>query len=61
MIITVKIDNVEISIEENSKDNDRFATLRYSDQNKQVQETIKVIADECVKLRKLTLNVDGGS
>ena len=61
MIIKVKIDNVEISIEENSKDNDMFATLRYSDQNKQVQETIKVIADECVKLRKLTLNVDSVS
>lgn len=55
MIIKVRIDNVEISIEENSKDADRFATMRYGDQNKQVQETIKVIADECVKLRKVTL------
>jgi len=58
MIITVKIDNVEISIKENSMDSDRYATMRYNDQNKQIQDTIKVIAEECVKLRKLTLKSD---
>ena len=52
MKITVKINNVEITVDEQCQ-NDRTATIRYSDQNKQIQETIKVMAEECLKLQKV--------
>lgn len=52
MKITVKINNVEITVDEQGQ-NDRTATIRYSDQNKQIQETIKVMAEECLKLQKV--------
>jgi hypothetical protein len=51
MKITVKINNVEISIDEDIK-GDRASTLRYSDQSKLVQETIVVIAEQCLKLQQ---------
>ena len=52
MKITVKINNVEITVDEQGQ-NDITATIRYSDQNKQIQETIKVMAEECLKLQKV--------
>jgi hypothetical protein len=55
MKITVKIDNIEISIDEQDNTNsDGRVTLRYSDQNRQVQETIKVMTEECIKLKNVS-------
>lgn len=56
MIIKVRIDNVEISVEENHRNEDKHITLRWSDQAKLVQETIKVISEQCVKLREVSGN-----
>jgi hypothetical protein len=56
MIIKVRVDNVEISIEETLKDADKHVTMRWPDQNKQIQETIKVIAGECIKLRSVLVS-----
>lgn len=53
MKITVKIDNIEISIDEQMEDSKRMTTMQYSDQNQQIQNTIKVMVEECMKLRKL--------
>lgn len=53
MKITVKIDNVEITVDEQCQ-NDRTATMRFKDQNEQIQKTITVMANECIKLRKIT-------
>ncbi len=55
MRITIKINNVEITVDEQGQ-NDRTATLRYPDQNKQVQETIKVMTEQCLKLLKVFEN-----
>lgn len=52
MKITVKIDNVEIIVDENLF-TDRATTLKYSDQNKLIQETIVVIAEQVAKLQGL--------
>lgn len=52
MIITVKINNVEITVNEDII-NDRSTTLKYPDQNKLIQETIIVIAEQVAKLQKL--------
>ena len=51
MKITVKIDNIEITVDEQGQ-NERTVTMKYSDQNEQVQKTIKVMAEECIKLRE---------
>ena len=53
MKITVKIDNVEITVDEQGQ-NDRTATMRFKNQNEQIQKTITVMANECIKLRKIT-------
>lgn len=53
MKITIKINNVEITVDEQCQD-DRAAVIRYSDQNKHIQETIKVMAEECIKLQKVS-------
>jgi hypothetical protein len=53
MKITVKVDNIEISIEEQGSEKDHVR-IRYSDQNKQIQDTIKVMAEECVKLKSIS-------
>lgn len=50
MKITVKIDNVEITVDEGNTN--RTVTMQCAEQNKQVQETIKVMAEECIKLRE---------
>lgn len=52
MKITVKINSVEITVDEQGQ-HDRTATIRYSDQNTQIQETIKVMAEQCIKLQKV--------
>ena len=57
MKITVKINNVEITVDEQGQ-NERTATMRYEDQNKQIQETIKVMVGECIKLQNITESVD---
>ena len=51
MKITVKIDNIEITVDEQGQ-NERTVTMKHSDQNEQVQKTIKVIVEECIKLRE---------
>ena len=51
MKITVKIDNIEITVDEQGQ-NERTVSMKYSDQNVQVQKTIKVMAEECIKLRE---------
>lgn len=51
MRITVKIDNVEITVDERGQ-NERTVSMKYSDQNEQVQKTIKVMVEECIKLRQ---------
>jgi len=53
MKISVKIDNVEIVIEEQAS-SDRTAAIRYGDQNEQIQKTIRVMADECIKLQHVS-------
>jgi|JI9StandDraft_2_1071091.scaffolds.fasta_scaffold437697_3 hypothetical protein len=53
MKISVKIDNVEIVIEEQAS-SDRTAAIRYGDQNEQIQKTIRVMADECIKLQNVS-------
>ena len=49
MKITIKIDNIEISIDEQMSD-DRGSSIQWKDQNAQIQSTLKVMTDECVKL-----------
>lgn len=56
MKITVKINNVEITVEEHEGNAERTATMRYSDQNEQIQDTIRVMAEECLKLQKVAIN-----
>lgn len=52
MRIRVKYKDIEIEVsEEDTSSNDRQATMRYADQNKQIQDTIKVIADQVIKLK----------
>lgn len=49
MKITVKHKGTEITIiEDTSKD---CASMRWSDQNKNIQETIRVIVEEIIKLK----------
>ena len=52
MKITIRIDNIEITVDEHQQGS-RNATMQYSDQNKQIQETIKVMSDECIKLHQV--------
>ena len=54
MKITVKIDNIKITVDEEGQ-NERTVTMKYSDQNEQIQKTIKVMADECIKLHNVYL------
>ncbi len=54
MKITVRVSDIEICVEEyDSSNGDRTVTMRYADQNKQIQETIKVITQCCIDLCKL--------
>lgn len=50
MKITVKVKNVEISID----DSDNNAVIKYASHNLEVQKTIQVMCDECIKLLKET-------
>lgn len=50
MKITVKVKDVEITVDEQGQ-NDRTVTMKYTDQNKQIQETLKVMAQEALKLQ----------
>lgn len=50
MKITVKVKDVEITVDEQGQ-NDRTATMRYTDQNNQIQETLKVMVQEALKLQ----------
>ena len=55
MKITVRLDNIEIIVDEDAhKDSDRTITMRYSDQAKQVQETLVVMTEQVVKLKEST-------
>ena len=57
MKITVRLGDIEIVVDEDAhKDSDRTITLRYSDQTKQVQETLVVMTDQVVKLKESTKN-----
>jgi hypothetical protein len=56
MKITIKIDNIEISIDEQNQ-NERSSIIRYPDQNEQIQKTIRVMVDECIKLWNISGNV----
>lgn len=52
MKITVKHKDTEIIVSENENDTkDRVASMRWSDQNKQIQETIIVICEQVIKLQ----------
>lgn len=54
MKITVRVADIEICVEEQASSNsDRTVTMRYGDQNKHIQETIKVITQCCIDLCKL--------
>ena len=48
MKITVKIKDVEICID----DQDNTAVIKYGSHNKEVQETIKVMTEQCLRLYK---------
>ncbi len=49
MIITVKLGPVQIVVDEKDQ-GDRTVTMRFGDQNKNIHETIKVMAEECKSL-----------
>lgn len=49
MKITVRIDDIEITVDEQFK-SDKNSTFYYSDQTEYVQETLKVMAEQCIKL-----------
>jgi hypothetical protein len=52
MKITVKHKDTEIIVSENKNDaKDRVASMKWSDQNKQIQDTIIVICEQVVKLQ----------
>lgn len=52
MKITVKHKDTEIIVSENENDiKDRVSSMRWSDQNKQIQETIIVICEQVIKLQ----------
>lgn len=48
MKITVKLKDIKIVV----NDFDNNAVLKYESHNKQVQETIKVMCDNCIKLQQ---------
>jgi hypothetical protein len=51
MKITVKHKDTEIIVSENENDTkDRVTSMRWSDQNKQIQETIIVMTEQVKKL-----------
>ena len=55
MKITVKHKDTEIIVCENENDTkDRVVSMRWSDQNKQIQETIIVMAEQVQKLADST-------
>ena len=52
MKIIVKHKDTEIIVSENENDTkDRVASMRWNDQNKQIQETIIVICEQVIKLQ----------
>ena len=51
MKITVKAKHIEIVVDEGGDSNYK-TTIRYEDQNKQLQNTLKLMVDECLKLLK---------
>ena len=52
MKITVKHKDTEIIVSENENDTkDRVSSMRWNDQNKQIQETIIVICEQVIKLQ----------
>lgn len=52
MKIIVKHKDTEIIVSENENDHkDRVASMRWSDQNKLIQETITVICEQVIKLQ----------
>tara|TARA_R110002020_G_scaffold144145_2_gene317033 strand:+ start:6160 stop:6336 length:177 start_codon:yes stop_codon:yes gene_type:complete len=54
MRIKVKYRDIEIEVSEDGHShNDRQATMRFSDQNKQIQDTIKVMTEQVLKLKDL--------
>lgn len=59
MKIIVKTQNVELVLDEtNNKGNDNESTIRFSDQNKNIQETIKIMVQEAINLENVILNVN---
>lgn len=50
MKITVRHKETEVIIEENYNDTEKLTTMRYSDQNSYVHDTIKCIFDQINKL-----------
>ena len=57
MTIIVKHGDTEITVSENQNDvKDRVASMRWSDQNKQIQETLVIMAEQ---VRLLVSSVKG--
>jgi len=54
MKITVKVDDIEIVIDEQLSG--RMTTMQYADQNRQIQETIKVMVEQCIELYQISNN-----
>ena len=54
MKITVKHKDTEIIVCENEKDTKDSASMRWNDQNKQIQETIIVMTEQVKKLADST-------
>ena len=52
MKIIFKVSDIEIIIDE-VVHSDRTLTMRYNDQNKQLQDTLNVISECCLKLLKI--------
>lgn len=52
MKITVEHKDTKISVEEYG-DNNRMVTMKYSDENKSIQETIAVIVEQVQKLQSI--------
>ena len=58
MKITVKHKDTEIIVCENENDTkDRVVSMRWKDQNKQIQETIIVMAEQVQKLVGMAMNL----
>lgn len=58
MKITIEHEGTKIVVDEDGTNltSDRTASMRWSDQNVQIQETIKIMTDQIIKLKQSVTN-----